>query len=160
MLIGIISDTHDDVVMIKKAVDLFNEKKVGHVLHAGDIISPFNFEIFRELKCDFSAIFGNNDGDKLLLKTKSNGNIHNQPYMTTIHKRKIVILHEPDLVDALSESGLFDLIIYGHTHRPDVRKANKTTIVNPGKASRLIRGKITVAIIDLNTMEVEISELR
>lgn len=160
MLIGIISDTHDDVVMIKKAVDLFNEKKVGHVLHAGDIISPFNFEIFRELKCDFSAIFGNNDGDKLLLKTKSNGNIHNQPYMTTIHKRKIVILHEPDLVDALSESGLFDLIIYGHTHRPDVRKANKTTIVNPGKASRLIRGKMTVAIIDLNTMEVEISELR
>lgn len=160
MLIGIISDTHDDVIMIKKAVDLFNEKKVGHVLHAGDIISPFNFEIFRELKCDFSAIFGNNDGDKLLLKTKSNGNIHNQPYMTTIHKRKIVILHEPDLVDALSESGLFDLIIYGHTHRPDVRKANKTTIVNPGKASRLIRGKMTVAIIDLNTMEVEISELR
>ncbi|MEK6692158.1 MAG: metallophosphoesterase family protein, partial [Nitrospirota bacterium] len=62
--------------------------------------------------------------------------------------------------DALSESGLFDLIIYGHTHRPDVRKANKTTIVNPGKASRLIRGKMTVAIIDLNTMEVEISELR
>lgn len=160
MLIGIISDTHDDVIMIKRAVDLFNERKVSHVLHAGDIISPFNFEIFRDLKCDFSAIFGNNDGDKLLLKTKSNGNIHNQPYMTTIHKRKIVILHEPDLVDALSESGLFDLIIYGHTHRPDVRKANKTTIVNPGKASRLIRGKITVAIIDLNTMEVEISELR
>lgn len=160
MLIGIISDTHDDVIMIKRAVDLFNERKVSHVLHAGDIISPFNFEIFRDLKCDFSAIFGNNDGDKLLLKTKSNGNIHNQPYMTTIHKRKIVILHEPDLVDALSESGLFDLIIYGHTHRPDVRKANKTTIVNPGKASRLIKGKITVAIIDLNKMEVEILELR
>lgn len=160
MLIGIISDTHDDVTMLKKAVDLFNKRRVSHVLHAGDIISPFNFEIFRELKCDFSAIFGNNDGDKLLLKTKSDGNIHNQPYITTIHKRKIVVLHEPDLVNALSECGLFDFVIYGHTHRTDIRKANNTIIVNPGKASRLIRGKVTVAIIDLNKMNVEILELR
>lgn len=160
MLIGIISDTHDDVTMLKKAVALFNKRKVSHVLHAGDIISPFNFEIFRELKCDFSAIFGNNDGDKLLLKTKSDGNIHNQPYITTIHKRKIVVFHEPDLVNALSECGLFDLVIYGHTHRTDIRKMNNTIIVNPGKASRLIRGKVTVAIIDLNKMDVEILELR
>ncbi len=160
MLIGILSDTHDDVIMIKKAVGLFNEKRVSHVLHAGDIISPFNFEIFRELKCGFSAIFGNNDGDKVLLKAKSHGNIHNQPYITTIHKRKVVVVHEPDLVDAIAESGLFDLIIYGHTHRPDIRKVNRTTIINPGKASRLLRGKVTVAIMDLENMEVDITELR
>lgn len=154
------SDTHDDVIMIKRAVDLFNEKKVCHVIHAGDIISPFNLEIFKELKCDFSAIFGNNDGDKLLLKANSDGNIHNQPYITTIHKRKIVVLHEPDLVDALAESRLFDLVIYGHTHMPDIRKTNKTVIINPGKASRLLRGKVTVAIMDLENMEVDITELR
>ncbi len=160
MLIGILSDTHDDVIIIKKAVDLFNESKVSHVLHAGDIISPFNFEIFRELKCGFSAIFGNNDGDRVLLKAKFNGNIHNQPYITSIHKRKIVVVHEPDLVDALAESGLFDLIIYGHAHRPDIRKVNRTTIINPGKASKLLRGKATAAIVDLNKMEVEIKELK
>lgn len=160
MLIGIISDTHDDVVMIKKAVDLFNEKKVGHVLHAGDIISPFNFEIFGKLKCNFSAIFGNNDGDRILLKQKSNGSIHNQPYIITIHKRKIIIVHEPDLVGAFAESRFFDLIIYGHTHTADIRKVNRTTIINPGKASRLLRGKVTVAIMDLANMEVDITELR
>lgn len=159
MLIGILSDTHDDVINIKKAVDFFNNKKVVHVFHAGDIISPFNFEIFRELKCDFSAVFGNNDGDKLLLNSRSNGAVHNQPLLTTIHKRKIAIVHEPDLADALGESGRFDLVVYGHTHKPGIRKMGKTTIVNPGKASKLLRGKATVAILDLNTMEVEISEL-
>lgn len=160
MLIGIISDTHDDVINIKKAVDFFNKMKVGHVLHAGDIISPFNFEIFRELKSPFVAVFGNNDGDKLLLKLKSNRTVHNQPFITTIHKRKIVVVHEPDLVDALGESGRFDLVIYGHTHKPDIRKMGKTIIVNPGKASKLLRGKATVAVLDLNTMDVKISELK
>ena len=41
MLIGIISDTHDDTTAIRKAVDYFNAEKVSHVLHAGDITSPF-----------------------------------------------------------------------------------------------------------------------
>lgn len=160
MLIGILSDTHDDVINIKKAVDFFNNKRVCHVLHAGDIISPFTFEIFRELKSPFSAVFGNNDGDKLLLKSRFNGAVHNQPFITTIQKRKIVVLHEPDLVNALGESGLFDLIIYGHTHKPEIRMINRAIIVNPGKASKLLRRKATVAIMDLKNMEVEIAELR
>jgi predicted phosphodiesterase len=44
MLIGIISDTHDDMSIIRKAVDLFNEREVGYVLHAGDLISPFTLD--------------------------------------------------------------------------------------------------------------------
>jgi putative phosphoesterase len=63
-------------------------------------------------------------------------------------------------VDALAQCGIFDLIIYGHTHQPDIRKVNKTVIINPGKASRLLRGKVTVAIMDLENMEVDITELR
>jgi putative phosphoesterase len=146
--------------IIRKAVDLFNEREVGYVLHAGDLISPFTLDIFRELRCNFSAIFGNNDGDKLLLKHKSNGAIHNQPHITTIQKRRIIVIHEPDLVDALAGSRYFDLIIYGHTHQADIRKVTRTTIINPGKASRLLKGKATVALLDLKKMDAEIVELK
>ncbi|MEM2172632.1 MAG: metallophosphoesterase family protein, partial [Thermoproteota archaeon] len=38
MLIGLISDTHDNLIMIEKSVAFFNEKKVEVVLHAGDVI--------------------------------------------------------------------------------------------------------------------------
>ena len=32
MLVGVISDTHDNMHMLKKAVDLFNERAVERVL--------------------------------------------------------------------------------------------------------------------------------
>ncbi|GAB4410351.1 MAG: metallophosphoesterase [Thermodesulfovibrionales bacterium] len=159
MLIGIISDTHDDTAAIKRAVDFFNAEKVSHVIHAGDLTSPFTFEIFRELKCKFTGIFGNNDGDKLLLREKSEGSIHNQPHIMTLRGRRVVIVHEPDLVDALADSGHFDVVVYGHTHRPDIKKIKDTIIINPGKAARLHKGKATLAILNIVKMESEIIDL-
>lgn len=156
MLIGVLSDTHDDMAAIRKAVDLFNERNVSHVIHAGDFTSPFTFEIFRDLRCGMSAIFGNNDGDRLLLKEKSGGCILPQPYIMTLEGRRLVIVHEPDVVNALADSGHFDLVIYGHTHRPDVRKVGDTLIVNAGKAARLHKGESTIAFVSLEGMEAEV----
>lgn len=159
MLIGIISDSHDDMPAIRSAMDLFNARGVSHVIHAGDLVSPFTFELFGELHCSFTAIFGNNDGDKVLLIEKSRGSIHHQPLVMTFHERRVVVLHEPDLVNALSDSGHFDLVIYGHTHRPDVRKRQDALVVNPGKVARLHKGESTVALADTGTMEAEIIRL-
>lgn len=159
MLIGIISDTHDDTTAIRKAVDYFNAEKVSHVIHAGDITSPFTFEIFRDLKCRFTGIFGNNDGDKLLLTEKSGSNVHNQPHFITIGGNKIVIMHEPDLVPALAHSGDFNIIVYGHTHRPVVRKIKDTLVINPGKAARLYRGDSTLAMLNTVKMEAKIVKI-
>ena len=35
--IGIMSDTHDRLDAVEKAIDLFNREKVEHVLHASDL---------------------------------------------------------------------------------------------------------------------------
>jgi uncharacterized protein len=40
-LIGLISDSHDNLNAIRKAVEFFNRKEVKAVLHAGDLVSPF-----------------------------------------------------------------------------------------------------------------------
>jgi putative phosphoesterase len=159
MVIGIISDSHDDMSSIKKAVDALNERGVSHVIHAGDITSPFTFEVFRDLKCPFTAIFGNNDGDKLLLKEKSEGKIHNQPRVMMLQGKKVVVMHEPDLVNALAESGHFDIIIFGHTHQPEIRKIKGTLVINPGKVARLHKGESTLALLNVDTMEGEIVPL-
>ena len=159
MLIGIMSDTHDNVTFTKKAIDLFNSRKVGFVIHAGDYTSPFTLKLFKELKCKYAGIFGNNDGDKLLLQERAEGNIHNQPYIFTLHNRKIVVMHEHHVVEALADSGHFDVVIYGHTHTTDVRKVKNTLVINPGEVSTWLYGKSTVAIADLDKMEAEIIEL-
>ena len=160
MLIGIISDTHDDMPAIQSAVNIFAREGVSWVFHAGDFTSPFTFDIFNELKCAFSGIFGNNDGDRLLLSERSRGNLHSQPHLTTLHGKRIVVVHEPDLVNALADSGHFDLIVYGHTHRSDIRRMRDTRIINPGKAAQLHKGESTLALLDLENMEAKIVSLR
>ena len=159
MLIGIMSDTHDNIPLVKKAIEIFNEKRVGYVIHAGDYTSPFTLKLFKELQCKYIGIFGNNDGDKLLLLESSEGNIRNQPYIFTLRDRKIVVMHEHHVVDALADSGHFDLVIYGHTHKADVRKVKNTLVVNPGEVSTYLYGKSTVALVDLEKLEAEIVEL-
>jgi putative phosphoesterase len=159
MAIGIISDTHDDMARIKQAVEVFNEKGVSHVLHAGDLISPFTFEVLDSLNCPFTGIFGNNDGDRVLLRTKSRDNVHEQPHSLTIEGKRIILVHEPEVVEALADSRHYDVIVYGHTHTPDVRKVNGALVINPGKAARLHKGISTLAILDTAKMEAGIIEL-
>jgi len=159
MLIGILSDSHDDMERIGKAVDLLNARGALQIIHAGDIISPFTFELLSRLKGSLSGVFGNNDGDRLLLTEKSGGNIHTQPLLLTLGGRRTVVVHEPDIVNALAESGRFDLVIYGHTHTPQIRKIGNVLVINPGKTARLHKGDSTVALLDTETMEAEIIRL-
>ena len=161
MKIGIISDTHDNLPQIKKAVEIFNREKVGLILHAGDFVSPFTFLEFKNLNCPLKGVFGNNDGDKLYLqeKFKEIGEIYPAPYETNIDHKNIIMLHKEKLINALAESQKYDIIIYGHTHRTDLRKIRKTIIINPGECGGWLSGKSTIALLDLETLEAKIIKL-
>jgi putative phosphoesterase len=159
MLIGVISDTHDNMPQIRRAVDLFNARKVEHVIHAGDFTSPFTFRILSELAAGFTGIFGNNDGDKLLLSKISGGRIFPQPHALELSGRKIIVIHEHHIAEALADSGHYDIVVYGHTHKPVAKKVKETLVVNPGEAGSWLYGKSTVAIIDLAAMQAEIIPL-
>jgi len=41
MKVGIMSDSHDRLPYIKRAVDIFNRESVDLVLHAGDYVAHF-----------------------------------------------------------------------------------------------------------------------
>ncbi len=159
MLLGIMADTHDNLTMTKKVVELFKDRNVDYMIHAGDFTSPFTLELFSELKCRYAGVFGNNDGDKLLLQERSGGSVKNQPLMLTLDNKKIVVVHEHHTVDALADSGHFDVVIYGHTHEPLVKKVNTSLLINPGEVCGWLYGKPTAALLDLNKMEAEIIEL-
>lgn len=159
MKIGVISDTHDNIDRINESVALFNERDVSLVIHAGDFVSPFSLLPYRKLKSDFVGIFGNNDGDKLLLKDRSEGAVYQQPHKFRFAERDIVVIHEPDIVDDLAASGHFDLIVYGHTHIARIDKVDQTLVVNPGEAGHWLYGRATVAIVDTRNMSGEIVPL-
>lgn len=159
MKIGILSDSHDDLDALARAVALFNAEGVVQVLHAGDIVSPFTFEVFRELRAPLGGVYGNNDGDRLLLRERSGGALHVQPHFVTLDGVRGVIVHEPPLVAALARSRDFDFVVYGHTHLPEVRLEGGCLVVNPGKAARLNKGRATVALLETATREARIVDL-
>lgn len=161
MLIGIISDSHDNMPLLKKAVEYFNSIPVDMVFHAGDLISPICSQELKKLKMPLAAVFGNNDGEKRLWREhiKSFGEIHERYYEFVYEGQKILMMHEPDQLEALALSQCYDVIIYGHTHKIDTRTVNKTLIINPGEAGGWLNGKSTLAILKLPQKEVEIIDL-
>ncbi len=159
MLIGIMSDTHDDMESINRAVAFFNSRKVDMVLHAGDLVSPFTFEALGKLEAVFTGVFGNNDGDRLMLARKSADRLFDAPYTMEAGGKRLVLMHEPRVADELAESKKFDAVIYGHLHRPDIREKDGILIVSPGKVARLHKGESTVALLDTENMEASIIRL-
>jgi len=161
MKIGIISDTHDNIFRIAEAVEIFNTSKVELVLHAGDFVSPFTALPFKKLNARMVGVFGNNDGDKILLLKRFSGiaDIYQDYYETEIDGKKIVLMHEPKFVNILAASGQYSAVIYGHTHNQDIREG-KTVVINPGECGGWLSGKSYIAILDLKDMRVEVIELR
>ena len=159
-LVGLIADTHDNRASVEKSVALFNEKEVGLVIHAGDFIAPFNARWMAGLNAPMVAVFGNNDGERFGLRAQfeSLGPIHRAPPAFDREGRRLLVMHEPDEVDALAESGAYDVIVYGHTHEIDVRRG-ETLVVNPGEAGGWVTGRCTVGLLDLQRLQVEILDV-
>lgn len=161
MLAGIISDTHDNMNMLKKAVDLFNERAAEVVLHAGDYIAPFTAREFRRLNCKMVGVFGNNDGEKFGLKKSFEGfaELHEGIYQLDLKGKIVAIIHYPEIAATLAARGAYDAIIYGHTHRAETRKEGETLLINPGECGGWLEGTSTIAFLDTATMDVEIVQL-
>jgi putative phosphoesterase len=159
MKIAIISDTHDNLDNLRKAVEIINSSGVAHTFHAGDFTSPFTIRVLKDLKCPLTGVFGNNDGDRLLLQEKFNGMIHRQPYITTFNGKRIAMMHEPAFIEALRDSGHFDIIIFGHTHEPVIRSEKDVLIINPGELGGWLYRRPTFVIVDLEDMKAEVIEL-
>lgn len=159
MLIGIISDTHDHMDNIRKALKIFKENNVKIILHAGDFVSPFTWRAFKDFDGEFYGVFGNNDGDKLLLMKMYGDRIQNQIRELNIRDKRIVIMHEPQMIEALARSGNFDVIVYGHMHEVDIRKIGNTLIINPGEACGWLYGKPTIMLLNLDSLNPEVVSL-
>ncbi len=165
MLIGVISDTHDNMPMIEKAVKKMNEKDVTLVLHAGDYISPFVIPKFKALNAKLIGVFGNNDGDHEFLKKRfsetDNCEIRGRFAKISADGFKIALLHgdEAELLDALINCGSFDAVVHGHSHANVSCKNGKTLIVNPGEVCGYLSGKSTMALLDTEKREAKIIEV-
>ena len=165
MKIAIISDTHDNIANIKKALDYINGQKITELIHCGDVCAPITMvEIAEQFKGNINLCIGNVDGDpfRMLQRVQDgkapNVTIHQEVGEFTIDGKKIAINHYPKIAKALAKTGDYDLVFYGHNHKPWVEKIGKTQLVNPGNVANIINAP-TLAIYDTVTDNLELIKL-
>ncbi len=161
MRIGIMSDSHDHIENINKGIEIFKNKKVDYVLHLGDYVNPNSVRACRGIK--IIGIFGNNDGDKFRLISAFNdvgGEIKGEFYEFKEDNLKFACYHgtEWQLKNALVESGRYDVVLYGHTHKCESMKIGDTLVLNPG-TTHGFEYKPTIMIFDTRSKQTEFIDL-
>lgn len=159
MLVGVVSDTHNNTKNIEEVIRLFNKKHVDLVIHTGDIACSSALKRFSKLNCDLVGVYGNNDREELGLKEvveKYNFRFEEPPLPIIVSEKKIVIFHEPDSINQyLLENINIDLILHGHTHRFRHEDRKGTVIFNPGESAGMMKGKNAIGIVNLENLMIE-----
>jgi putative phosphoesterase len=151
MKIGIISDTHDDIENVQRAIEIFNAEGVDYVIHAGDYVFPGVVKEFEKLNAKLIGVLGNNDGENVhLLKNflEVNGDLRGELGKIEVDGLKVGIYHgtSKELKEWLINSGEYDILVCGHTHTKEpllnsygkYEKNGKTLVLNPGTAHKKV----------------------
>ncbi|MEM0375745.1 MAG: metallophosphoesterase [Nitrososphaerota archaeon] len=169
MKVAVLSDTHDNLVKLRSALSLARERGVEAVVHLGDFTSPFTLRELSGAAPRVVAVLGNNDGDPLMLHSvasRSGIELAHWPHELELGGRRLLLVHgfgSADtlvrVVEALAGSGRWDAVLYGHTHRVDLRRVGQTLVLNPGEVYGGLTGRSTFAVLDLDRMEAEVVEV-
>jgi len=163
MKIAIISDTHDNIPNLEKALTWMNKNEIEELIHCGDLCAPSILK--NTLAPNFSGrihmVFGNVEDRETTTKISKNfdqvthyGDIGE----IEIDDLKIAFIHYPDKGKELVKFGKYDLVFYGHNHKPWEETIGKTKLINPGTLAGLFN-KATFAVFDTKTKNLELKLL-
>ncbi len=167
MIVGIMSDTHDNLPLIDRAVQRLIDEKAELVLHAGDYVSPFTIPHFKPFKGRFIGVFGNNDGDHEFLKRRFAEvglEIRGLFAELKIDGLRVALLHggetggEPgasELLRSLISSECYDVLVHGHVHEAKAYRKGRMLVINPGEVCGYLTQKPSVAVLDAEIQETK-----
>jgi len=153
-MIGVVSDTHDNVNAVESIVETFEDEGVDTVIHCGDYIAPPVLPFFDSDAFELHGVLGNNDGEVKGLNAAFDAidaELHGRFADLNIEGARFAVLHgeSKDEVEALAESDAYDYVLYGHYHVKKKRNVGGTTVLNPGAHFPTVPDEHrTVALVD------------
>jgi len=153
MKIAVLSDIHDNIWKLEKVLKELGEAQ--ELIFCGDFCAPFSLGMLAEgFRGPIHVVFGNNDGDKLLLSQVAakagNVTLHGEFAELELGGRKIAAIHYPAIAAGLAASGRYDLVCCGHSHKYEAKRVGRTILLNPGEVMGRF-GLSTYAIYDTET---------
>ena len=163
MIVGLVSDTHDNIHMIDRAVERLNEERVGLVLHAGDYVSAFTAEHFEPLDAPMIGVYGNNCAEREVLgRVYAEVGAEIRGYFAEVEADglRVALLHGHRKEDVdRAYGGGYDVIVRGHTHRASIGEEDGVLVVNPGEVCGYVSGRCTLAFLDTESRATWLGEL-
>lgn len=151
MLLGIISDTHDQLARTVRAVNLLTEQGAEALIHCGDLVSVEILEACGVLP--FWFVFGNNEDDFTGLRSTAaavNATCLEFAGEVELGGKRIAVTHghlSRDVRRLLAAKP--DYLLSGHSHEAHHRMEDGVQRINPGAIYRAER--YSVALLDLAT---------
>lgn len=158
MQVGLISDTHDRLDTLRAALDMFRQRGVRTLIHAGDIVAPFAARLLREYPGPVHVIFGNNDGERAGLRGVL-PQICDGPLQLDLDGCAVLVHHFLDWCtpDDLARARV---VVTGHTHAAGIEEREGRLFINPGECCGWVTGRCTVAVLDTDGPRAELLEVQ
>jgi len=163
MEICLISDSHDNVANLEKLINWLNKNNISILIHAGDLCasSVLTKTLAPKFKGQIHLILGN-ISDPISLERVANQlpnvSYYGQKGEVKIADKEIAFVHFKEEAEKLAAEDNYNLIIFGHSHQPEVYKINQTQLVNPGTIGGLYN-IATFALYDTEKQTIKIKKL-
>jgi uncharacterized protein len=160
MKIAIIADIHDNLVNLQKCLDWCAANGVEEIVCCGDITNGETLKFLSEhWRGSIHLVRGNMEiYDEAEAGLFGNFRYYGRTGSFDRKKKKIGIGHEPFLIDDLMAEDGYDIIFYGHTHKPWESKKNGIRLVNPGTLAGVFQ-RATFAVWDTESDRLELKIL-
>lgn len=129
MKVLIVSDTHRNNANYFKVLEMHEPDMV---IHCGDVEGS-EYVINEAAGCPVHIVSGNNDFFSSLPREIEFNIGKYKCFATHGHYYHVSMGPEGLIEEALSRE--CDIVMYGHTHKPEVRRENGVIVVNPGSLS-------------------------
>lgn len=160
MKVVIVSDVHNNLTNLKKVLDFCAKEKIEKIICCGDLSSNetldflndhFDGEIFYAIG---NAEYGQLNGMENISEYKKT-KIFQDFGEAEISGKMVAFVHYPIEAKKLAESGKYDFVFHGHTHKPWTEKINNCEMLNPGNVTGTIYAP-TFAIWDTENGKFEL----
>lgn len=138
MQIAVMSDSHDNIWNMRRAVARIRSEGAELILHCGDFVAPFMLKELAAGGVPVHGVFGNNDGDQFQLSRMAltdfkDIHLHGPLADIDVNSFHIALTHYFMVAQGLARTGQYDLVCFGHSHEHHLETIGSTTLLNPGE---------------------------
>ncbi|EKD46901.1 MAG: hypothetical protein ACD_67C00024G0008 [uncultured bacterium] len=124
MQIAIISDIHDNIPNLKKVLEYCRENSIEKIVCSGDLGEMETLDFLNDnFAGEIFFAFGNMDQGHVADYTFEGNEYRNTKIFPDFGSQvfdniRTAFVHYPDVARRLCETGSYDFVFYGHTHKP------------------------------------------